>query len=69
MAYADTYTPDGFIRVDRVGARGTPVVGHDNLVPPACRRRARPRRYARTTSYRTPGHAREVGNLETPSWL
>ena len=39
MAYADTYTPDGFIRVDRVGARGTPVVGHDNLVasgvPPA----------------------------------
>ena len=51
MAYADTYTPDGFIRVDRVGARGTPVVGHDNLVPPACRRRARPRRYARTTSY------------------
>ena len=32
MAYAGTYTPDGFIRVDRAGARGTPVVGHDNLV-------------------------------------
>jgi hypothetical protein len=32
MAYADTYTPDGFIRVDRVGAPGTPVIGHDNLV-------------------------------------
>ena len=32
MAYADAYTPDGFIRVDRVGAPGTPVVGHDNLI-------------------------------------
>ena len=31
MAYADTYTPDGFIRVDRADARGIPTVGHDNL--------------------------------------